>query len=90
MITDRSLGGVLGISTNNARQLYGTIYLPNATLDVTGTSNKVADQSPWTVVVAMGLTTDGSAKLVINSNYSGASVPVPAGVGTSGAIHLTN
>ncbi len=90
LVTDRSLGGKLTISTDNARQLYGTIYLPNATLDVTGTGNKIADQSPWTVVVAMGLTTDGSAKLVINSNYSGASVPVPAGVGTSGAAHLTN
>ncbi len=90
LVTDRSLGGVLTISTNNARQLYGTIYLPNATLDVTGTGNKVADQSPWTVVVAMGLTTDGSANLVINSNYAGASVPVPGGVGSNGMAHLTN
>ena len=90
LVTDRSLGGVLSISTNNARQLYGTIYLPNATLDVTGTGNKVADQSPWTVVVAMGLTTDGSANLVINSNYAGASVPVPVGVGSSGMAHITN
>lgn len=90
LVTDRTLGGVLTISTNNARQLYGTIYLPNATLDVTGTGNQVADQSPWTVVVAMGLTTDGSAKLVINSNYAGASVPVPVGVGSSGMAHLSN
>lgn len=90
LVTDRSFGGKLSISTDHARQLYGTIYLPNATLDVTGTGNKVADESPWTVVVAKGLTTDGSANLVINSNYNGALVPVPAGVGTSDMTHLSN
>ena len=90
LVTDRAFSGKLSISTDNARQLHGTIYLPSATLDVTGTGNKVADQSPWTVVVAKALTGDGSANLVINSNYSGSTVPVPAGVGQSGAVHLTN
>lgn len=90
LVTDRSFGGKLSISTDHARQLHGTIYLPNATLDVTGTGNKVADQSPWTVVVAKAVTTDGSADLVINSNYAASSVPVPPGVGTGGMAHLSD
>ena len=88
LVTARDFKGKLAISTDHARQLHGTVYLPSATLEVTGTGNAVADQSPWTVVVANALTTDGSANLVINSNYSGSSVPVPAGVGTSGPAHL--
>jgi hypothetical protein len=90
LVTDRSFSGKLSISTDHARQLHGTIYLPDATLDITGTGNKVADQSPWTVVVAKAVTTDGSADLVINSNYTASSVPVPPGVGTSGTPHILN
>ncbi len=90
LVADRSFTGTLGISTDSAHKLHGTIYLPNATLAVAGAGNKVADQSPWTVVVAKALTTDGSANLVINSNYAGSPVPVPRGVGSSGEVHLTN
>lgn len=90
LVADRSFTGTLGVSTDSAHKLHGTIYLPNATLAVAGAGNKVADQSPWTVVVAKALTTDGSANLVINSNYAGSPVPVPPGVGPSGEVHLTN
>ncbi|WP_083469393.1 pilus assembly protein TadG-related protein [Methylobacterium variabile] len=81
LITDRSYVGDIELSTSNARKLLGTIYLPNADLTVKGNNNKVADQSPWTVVVARTIRTEGSANLTINSNYAGSSVPVPAGVG---------
>ncbi|TGD94676.1 TadE/TadG family type IV pilus assembly protein [Methylobacterium nonmethylotrophicum] len=81
LITDRSYSGDVGISTNNARKLIGTVYLPNASLTVDGNNNKVADQSPWTVVVARTIRTQGSANLTINSNYNSSTVPVPAGVG---------
>lgn len=71
------------ISSDSARELLGTIYVPNATLRVSGTNSRVADQSAWTVVVARAMTVEGSANLVINANYAGSSVPVPSGVGPS-------
>ncbi len=92
LVTDRDYTGTFEISTSSAHRLHGTIYVPNGTLLVSGSGNKVADQSPWTVVVAKTLKTDGSANLLINSNYSSSSVPVPAGVGNSGGAspHLLN
>lgn len=90
LVTDRQYTGTLSISASNTRKLHGTIYLPQATLSVSG-SNPVADLSPWTVVVAKDLNTGGSANLVINSNYSGSNVPVPSGVGGGdGQVHLSN
>jgi hypothetical protein len=91
IVADRSYTGTLAISTDSARVLHGTIYLPNASLSVSGNGNKVADQSPWTVVVAQKVGTSGSANLVINSNYASSSVPVPTGVGDPGGVpHLSN
>ncbi len=92
IISDRSFTGTLGISTDSAHILHGTIYLPNASLAVSGSSNKVADQSPWTVIVAQKVSTSGSTNLVINSNYASSSVPVPSGVGSTpgGLPHLSN
>lgn len=71
------------ITSDNARKLLGTIYIPNAKLHVEG-KNKVADQSAWTVVVAEAVKMDGSANLVINTNYAASSTPVPSGVGPRG------
>jgi hypothetical protein len=81
LTTTRNNTGVFEISSDNARQLLGTIYIPNATLSVTGSGNRVADQSAWTVVVVKALKMTGSPNLVINSNYAGSAVPVPTGVG---------
>ncbi|GJD66582.1 hypothetical protein MPEAHAMD_6780 [Methylobacterium frigidaeris] len=81
LISDPSYAGEIEISTSNARKLLGTVYLPNADLTVKGNNNKVADQSPWTVVVARTVRMEGSANLTINSNYAGSNVPVPVGVG---------
>jgi len=71
------------ISSNSARQLLGTIYIPNALLSVSGGTTNVADQSAWTVIIAKGLLLSGSPNLVINSNYANNAVPVPSGVGPS-------
>jgi Flp pilus assembly protein TadG len=71
------------ISSDSAHLLLGTIYVPNALLSVSGGSTNVADQSAWTVIIAKGLQLTGSPNLVINSNYSSSSVPVPSGVGPS-------
>ena len=71
------------ISSNAARTLLGTIYIPSALLSVSGGGTNVADQSAWTVIIAKGLQLSGSPNLVINDNYSGSTVPVPSGVGSS-------
>lgn len=89
LVTDRSFTGAFTISAKNAKKLLGTVYLPSATLAVSGQGNKVADQSAWTVVVAKQLALSGSANLVINSNYKAATVPVPTGVGPLG-VRLAN
>lgn len=88
MITDRSFTNALELSTDSARKLLGTIYLPAAELRVSGKGNKVADQSPWTVVVANRLRVEGAAELVINSNYFASAVPVPKGVATNVSSRL--
>jgi hypothetical protein len=72
------------ISSTSAHQLLGTVYIPNATLNVSGAS-RVADQSAWTVIVARSLQISTQADLVINNNYAGTSVPAPRGVGRSSA-----
>ncbi|HEY3800897.1 MAG TPA: TadE/TadG family type IV pilus assembly protein [Caulobacteraceae bacterium] len=79
--TTRQNTGNFQISASSAEKLEGVIYIPNATLSVSGAGNKVAQQSAWTVVVAQSIQLNGSADLVINSNYAASSVPVPQGVG---------
>jgi hypothetical protein len=71
------------ISSDNAKELLGTIYVPSAKLLVTGAGNSVNASAAWTVIVAKSIELSGSPNLVINSNYAGSSVPVPDGVGPS-------
>jgi hypothetical protein len=88
--TTRSNTQTFTISSDAAHQILGTVYIPSATLAVSGTNNQVADQSAWTVVVAKAITLSGSPNLVINANYAGSTVPVPGGVGPrSGRVTLT-
>ncbi|HEX3916775.1 MAG TPA: TadE/TadG family type IV pilus assembly protein [Caulobacteraceae bacterium] len=90
--TTRTNTSTFTISSDAARRLEGAIYIPDATLLVTGNGNQVAEQSAWTVVVAKGLQLSGSPNLTINANYSSSSVPVPGGVGTnysSGQVTLS-
>jgi Flp pilus assembly protein TadG len=72
------------ISTTSAHKLLGVVYIPSGRLSIAGT-NKVAEASSWTVIVANSMTIGGSADLTLNANYSGAGVPVPPGVGPNGA-----
>jgi Flp pilus assembly protein TadG len=90
--TTRDNTNTFTVSSDSARKLEGAIYIPDATLQVTGTGNKVADQSAWTVVVAKALQLQGSPNLVINANYAASNVPVPAGAGNnyhSGKVTLS-
>jgi hypothetical protein len=90
--TTRSNTNTFSISSDAAKQLEGAIYVPHATLSITGNNDQVAAQSAWTVIVAQALQMQGSPNLVINANYASSSVPVPAGVGTnysSGKVALS-
>lgn len=91
--TTRDNTQTFNISSTSAKKLEGAIYIPAATLNITGVADTVADQSAWTVVVAKSIQMSGSPNLVINANYSTSNVPVPAGVGSnhlsSGAVQLT-
>jgi hypothetical protein len=69
------------ISSAAARNLLGTLYFPSATLVVSG-SNKVADESAWTIIVAKALQLKEKPTLVVNADYAGASFGPPAGVGS--------
>lgn len=81
LLADRGFTGMVSISAQTARKLLGTVYLPSAGLAVSGSNNKVADASPWTVIVANTIQVSDSSNLVVNSNYTGTTVPVPPGVG---------
>ncbi len=77
--TTRGNTGTFGISSDSARKILGTIYLPSARLLLTGGDNKVADQSAWTVIVAKAIEMHGGPNLVVNANYAGST-----GTGASG------
>ncbi|NBB16857.1 hypothetical protein GVN21_15945 [Caulobacter sp. SLTY] len=85
--TTRDNTNTFEISSSAARELLGTVYIPNATLVVLG-KNKVADQSAWTVIVAESLQLKENPDLVINKNYSGTNVPVPDGVGPGSTANV--
>lgn len=80
IITDRGLTTDVEITAKTARKIHGTVYLPSATLKLSG-NNKVSSKSPWTIVVAKAIRLGGSADLVINTDYASSPVPVPVGVG---------
>ncbi|MGA0604299.1 pilus assembly protein TadG-related protein [Caulobacter sp. KR2-114] len=86
-VTTRTNGHVFHISAPHVDQLLGTIYVPNATLQVEGAS-RVGQASQWTVIVARQLQLNGGPTLVINANYAGSSVPVPGGVGPNSPVQV--
>lgn len=76
------------ISSDNARLLLGTIYLPNGRLRVS-TAKPVADQSAYTAIVARQLELTLNPTLVLNSDYSATDIPVPSALtGIGGRIVL--
>jgi Flp pilus assembly protein TadG len=68
------------VNSRNANKLVGTIYMPNDTLQV-ATDASVADDSAYTAIIARRVMLNQSPKLVLQTNYSNSSVPVPEGVG---------
>lgn len=68
------------IKSQKARNLLGTIYLPNGNL-IVDTNNKIAEDSAYTAIVARRLLLRSKPDLVLNTDYSGTTVPVPDGIG---------
>lgn len=66
------------ISTNYARKLVGTIYLPGAEL-VVESDTSVAKNSAWTALVAESIKSTKKSKIFLNTNYDSTDVPVPKG-----------
>ena len=64
------------ISTSNARQLVGTFYLPNSSLQIDA-EGPVADKSPYTAIVARNVRLLKGTQLVLNTDYGATDVPVP-------------
>jgi Flp pilus assembly protein TadG len=82
IVTGRSNANSISFLSRNADELLGTIYMPNSHLLV-DTPGNVGEASQWSVIVANRLITNSAAQLVINSQYQGSPVPVPAGVGNN-------
>ena len=68
------------IDSTHVDRLDGVIYIPNAELNVAGTSD-VARESDWTVIVSDRLTMAGNPRLFLNADYRGSDLDVPVGVG---------
>ena len=80
IVTTRDNTEKFTIASDNVSKLLGTIYIPNAELDVQ-TAGNVAQDSAWSIIVASALKLEKNPNLVINSGYIGSGVPVPDGVG---------
>ncbi|UDF05019.1 pilus assembly protein TadG-related protein [Asticcacaulis sp. AND118] len=78
--TSRDNTQTFSIKSDRVSQLLGTIYIPNAELEIE-TAGSVAQDSAWSVIVARTITLRKDPVLVINKNYAGSGVPVPEGVG---------
>lgn len=70
------------ISSNNARNLVGTFYLPSNTLTL-DSKHPVADQSDFTVIIARKFDMRDGPELILNTDYENSPIPVPDGVGNN-------
>lgn len=75
------------ISSNDARTLLGTFYLPRSIFMIDAGA-PVADTSAYTAIVTGRLWVREGPTLVLNADYSATSVPVPNGLGPNSAIKL--
>ncbi len=76
------------ISSDDARKLLGTIYLPRGDL-IIDSDRPVAGESAYTVIVARRIRLSDNPSLVLNTDYAATDVPVPDGVGPNASIHLS-
>lgn len=71
------------ILSDHARQLLGTIYLPQGELTIDA-NQPIADQSAYTAIVARKLLASSGPTVMLNTNYDQTDVPVPAGIRGAG------
>jgi hypothetical protein len=77
------------VTSDNARTLVGTIYLPRGTFTVDA-KNPVADLSAYTAIVVNQLNLRDEPKLTLNTNYHQTQVPVPKGIADfGGSVRLS-
>lgn len=78
------------ITSQDARNLVGTIYLPKSALLIDA-DNPVADRSDYTVIIARSFELRSGPELVLNTDYANSNIPLPDGVGnrTGRVVHLT-
>ena len=69
--------------------LLGTIYLPQGRFTVDA-EQSVAEESAYTALVVKRLELSAGPRLVLNTDYDETDVPVPVGVGPTGATRLVN
>jgi len=69
-------GNFWQISSTNVRKMTGAIYIPKDKISFIPT-RPIADQSPWTAIVAGTISVGGSAALTLNSNYNSPGAPPP-------------
>lgn len=80
------------ISANRANRLVGVIYLAQGSL-YAAASRPIADQSPWTAIVAAEFELRYGPTVVLNTKYSQSNVPVPPSLSSNKAtakIYLEN
>lgn len=76
------------ISSNDARRLIGTLYLPVGNLLIDA-KEPVADQSAYTAILAKSMELRSGPNLILNSDYEKTDVPVPAGIAGSSQVILS-
>lgn len=76
------------ISSNDARKLVGTIYLPVSSL-IIDARDPVADQSAYTAIIVNKLELNMGPNLVLNTDYESTKVPVPEGIKGTSQVVLT-
>lgn len=88
---DRNLTAKLmhRITSDDARILLGTIYLPVGAL-IIDAKKPVADQSAYTAIIARSIELNMGPNLVLNAGYDKTDVPVPAGIAGSSQVILSN
>jgi Flp pilus assembly protein TadG len=66
------------IWSDNSQNLHGTIYFPQGKLSIGGNAN-VGGAAAYTIIVARKLDAFQAANIVLNTNFSMSTIPVPAG-----------
>lgn len=68
------------ISSNDARKLVGTMYIPKSKLKIDA-NNPVFDKSEYTIIIAREFELADGPELVLKTDYESSPIPVPDGVG---------